>query len=142
MASKKPVPLQFERTLPEHVPSQEFERVEPGSKPKKAKMDVKPAGGMALPPSSGFDCRLRFEKKGRGGQPVFILYAFAKDSLNKLPDQSPTGLARTLKTQLSCGGTIEEKHKGEFEVILQFRDEERLTKILTTLGLKAQRSGG
>ena len=92
------------------------------------------------PPLSGFDFRARFERKGRGGQPVFVLYAFLHENLRMKGNHDVKSLERLLKEKLSCGGSV---HEGpQEEIILQFRDRERLETTLEKMGLKMQVSGG
>jgi translation initiation factor 1 (eIF-1/SUI1) len=91
----------------------------------------------AQPPGAGFDARMRLEKKGRGGQPVAIIFAVRSEALQRLGCKDLADLGRLLKQRLSCGGTVDES-----EVILQMRDRNRLESVLAAVGIKAQASGG
>ena len=146
MTRPKPIRLQVQTQLISAEPSDAV-KIEPGSRARSqgARSEKKPGGAPAKPvqaPASGFDLRARYETKGRGGQPVFVLYAFtdrvcgAQDSFC----QSPRAFAQKLKNTLSCGGTCVEGP--DAMVTLQFRDRERLVKTLEKWGLRVQFSGG
>jgi translation initiation factor 1 (eIF-1/SUI1) len=69
---------------------------------------------------------VRFEKKGRGGSPVLVLFRFSsphakcKESLKLLCSQ--------LKTKFACGGAVEND-----EIILMLRDEQKLKTVLKSV---------
>lgn len=91
----------------------------------------------AHPPAPGFDARLRFEKKGRGGQPVLIVFSVLPEALRRAGVDSLDALGRRLREKLACGGTVDGA-----ELILQYRDRARLEAVLSQLGIRAQASGG
>lgn len=95
--------------------------------------NVSAAKQAVPPPAAGYDLRLRFEKKGRGGQPVFVLYSVLPASLQRAKVPNLEELGRILRGNLGCGGTVTDA-----EVILQCRDRERLDAALARLGLKGQ----
>lgn len=66
---------------------------------------------------------LRCEKKGRAGNPVFILFRFSDPEAKN--ESSLKLLCSQLKNKLACGGTVENG-----EIILQCRDEKKLKTIL------------
>ena len=94
-------------------------------------------GPSALAPAPGFDARMRYEKKGRGGQPVIVLYAVRSEALARATCKDADDLGRKLRGMLGCGGTVTDG-----AIILQIRDKVRLEEALGRLGLKVQASGG
>lgn len=73
---------------------------------------------------------LRYEKKGRGGNPVLVMTNFSDP--NAKNSQSLKKLCSNLKEKLACGGTVENG-----EIVLMIRDEDRLKKILSSdFGIK------
>lgn len=75
----------------------------------------------ATPPGPGFDARLRFEKKGRGGQPVLIVFSVLPEALRRAGVESLEALGRRLRESLACGGTV-----AGGDLVLQYRDRERV----------------
>lgn len=146
MARPKPIRLEVQTQLISAEPDDAV-KVEPGSRGRsKGEKSGKKPGGVpskpAQPPAAGFDLRARYETKGRGGQPVFVLYAFT-DRVCGGPDslcESARAFAQKLKNTLSCGGTQEDPPNAS--ITLQFRDRERLLQTLEKWGLKVQFSGG
>jgi translation initiation factor 1 (eIF-1/SUI1) len=66
---------------------------------------------------------IRFEKKGRAGSPVLILFNFSdKEAKN---GASLKMLCSNLKIKLACGGTVENG-----EIVLMHRDLEKLKNVL------------
>ena len=146
MARTKPVRLEVKTALTSSVPSDAI-KVEPGTRVRDAKRgEGKKRSGdgvpPVLPPARGYELRARMETKGRGGQPVFVLYAFSDKVCGGAGAlcQSPRDFAQKLKNTLSCGGTYEDGP--DAKVVLQFRDRDRLVKTLEQWGLKIQFSGG
>jgi len=66
---------------------------------------------------------LRFEKKGRAGNPVVILFKFSDPEARNT--ESIKKLCSELKTKLACGGTVEDG-----EIVLILKDLERVKKTL------------
>jgi translation initiation factor 1 (eIF-1/SUI1) len=139
---KKPVRLNIEVGLLESASPQGALSIKDSSKggTKDSSKQSSPkvqAASNAKAPSPGFDGRMRFEKKGRGGQPVIVLYALGSGACAKALAADLESFARRLRQTLGCGGTVDGS-----EVILQLRDRERLEATLTKWGIKLQASGG
>jgi translation initiation factor 1 (eIF-1/SUI1) len=146
MVRSKPIRLEVQTELLSSTPADAV-KVEPGTSARNRSGRSEDAARSskaqrAQAPAAGFDLRVRYEAKGRGGQPVFVLYAFTDKACGGTDAfcDSPRSLAQKLKGALSCGGTVEDRP--EPRVIVQCRDRERLVRVLEQWGLRAQFSGG
>ncbi len=129
---KKPMRLEIDRGILQSASEPVAVPIQATGGARKDK-NVSSAKQAVPPPAAGFDLRLRFEKKGRGGQPVFVLYAVLPAALQRAKLSNLEVLGKTLRGTLGCGGTVTDS-----EVILQCRDRERLDAALARLGLKGQ----
>ena len=90
----------------------------------------KDSGGKGYQQGSG-PCKVRLEKKGRGGKVVTVV------SNIPLPEAEAKALMKECQNQLACGGTFKNSQ-------MEFRGDlaDKVIAILTGKGLKAHRAGG
>jgi translation initiation factor 1 len=102
--------------------------------------DAKQPGPAKEPePSSAKKSRgrlvLRRETKHRGGKAVIVITGFA--ALREFPESAIEALAKQLKQQLGCGGTVEERG-AEREIVLQGDRAAKVAEVLRAQGFRVE----